>query len=106
MNPERERCFRPETLVERDDLRVRVMCLEGGESTRWHHHSQVADEMLGLSGDLQVELAGRERPVSLQPGERCTLPPGVVHRVRNAGSIAGCYLLVQGGGAYDFLVAD
>lgn len=97
--------FHAEILLETDSARVRVMTLAAGEGTAWHRHSLVTDEMVGLEGELVVELAGPDRRVPLTAGERCTVLSGQRHRVINPGATPGAYLLVQGGGAYDFIVS-
>jgi quercetin dioxygenase-like cupin family protein len=38
----------------------------------------------------------------LNPGESCRIEAGIVHRLTNGGDTLCRYLLVQGGGRYDF----
>jgi len=93
-----------EIVLQTAEVRVRVMVLAAGASTAWHRHSQVSDQMVCLEGRIRVELQGPEvELLPLQPGERCLVPVGRVHRVVNAGAEAARYLLVQGVGAYDFI---
>jgi quercetin dioxygenase-like cupin family protein len=91
-----------EVLAEAPDLRVVLLTLGPGEAVPWHWHTAVSDEIFCLEGTLEVEArVPRERHV-LAPGERCSVAPKRAHVVRNAGDGLCRYLIVQGGGAYDF----
>ena len=46
---------RDEVLLETDDVRVRILVLEAGETTAWHFHTEVTDKMLCLEGQIAVE---------------------------------------------------
>lgn len=95
---------REDILIQTAEVKVRVMELPPGEATTWHSHSEVTDHMVGLSGRILVSLRHPEETRELQPGERCQVAVGRVHRVAN-GSTAepASYLLIQGVGRYDFL---
>lgn len=95
-----------EVLIQTADVKVRVMQLPPGEATTWHHHSEVTDHMVGLSGRVLVRLRHPEETRELQPGQRCQVEVGRVHRVVNASGVEpASYLLVQGVGRYDYLPA-
>ena len=81
---------------------VREFVFAPGEATPWHRHGAMVDRCYGLTGTVTVEREG-ETPVSLAPGEACETPVGVRHRLVNAGAAEARALLVQWGGAYDFL---
>lgn len=91
----------PDTVLQTEDVRVRVMPLGQGEIVPWHTHSVVTDHMFCLSGRICVRAAEPEEEFVLGPGQRCTIRPGRPHRVENLGEAAE-YLLVQGVGRYDF----
>ena len=84
---------------------VRELTFAPGEATPWHRHSAMVDRRYGLAGVVTVESEDGP-PVSLGPGEVCETPAGVRHRLVNAGTAEARALLVQYGGAYDFLVDD
>lgn len=93
-----------ELLLQTTDVRVRVMTLQPGEATARHHHSVITDHMVGLQGEISVELSQPAEVVPLAPGQRCTVAPGRTHRVINGDpTAAASYLLVQGVGPYDFI---
>lgn len=93
-----------ETLLQSATARVRIMQLRPGEATPLHHHSEVTDNIFGLSGAIVIRLTSPDETVELHPGRRCEIPPGRKHEVRNVDPAqAATYLLVQGGGSYDFI---
>ena len=92
-----------ETLIQTENVRVRVMHLQPGEATPLHHHSEITDHMVGLTGTMQVKLNDPSEEHGLGPGERCQVEPDRVHQVRNINTDKpASYLLVQGVGRYDF----
>ncbi len=92
-----------ETLLQTDNVRVRVMELAPEAATTWHRHSAVTDHMVGLSGRLRVELADPAEICELPPGQMCRVGVGRLHRVVNTGGTDPArYLLIQGVGRYDY----
>jgi quercetin dioxygenase-like cupin family protein len=85
------------------DVLVRIMEMDKGSATDWHHHTQVADFFVCLSGAVQVETRGPEAKIRLLPGQHTQVTAGQVHRVVNVDKDSSEYLLVQGVGAYDFI---
>lgn len=80
------------------------MELQPNEATPLHHHSEVTDNIFGLTGAMTIQLINPDETVNLHSGTRCEILPGRRHMVSNisAGKNA-TYLLVQGVGHYDFL---
>jgi len=95
-----------ETLIDSSDARVRIMTLDGREDISWHSHSAVTDNIFCLEGRITVDLLDPPQTVNLFPGARCEVETGRPHRVMNPGSEPARYLLVQGGGRYDFIPQD
>lgn len=94
--------FNEEVILETGNVRVRILILDSGEATDWHFHSEVTDRMLCLEGRIAIECRGPQERVELSPGGRCNVSVHRVHRVVNLTDGAAKYLLVQGGGSYDF----
>lgn len=93
-----------ETIIQTEDVKVRVMNLPPGKSTAFHHHTEITDTMFGISGKVVVEMKNLDDEIILGPGDRCTVKPGRIHRVRNIlSNETSRYLLIQGVGKYDFL---
>lgn len=96
-----------ETLLQTESVKVRVMELPPGEGTAWHYHQEITDHMVGLSGQVQVNLRQSYESRILRPGERCRVEAGRVHQVVNPSSDQpASYLLIQGVGRYDFHKVD
>jgi len=93
-------------IAQTPELRVTEYVLPPGKIHRWHHHSEVTDRFYCLEGVISVELKTPADRLLLGPGETCTVTPGVVHRAGNATAEQSRYLLVQGIGRYDFVIAD
>jgi quercetin dioxygenase-like cupin family protein len=92
-----------EEIMRTADVRVRVMELEGGACTEWHHHSEVDDFFVCLAGSVLVETRYADDAFVLHPGERGEVKRHRVHRVVNLHADKSEYLLVQGVGGYDFI---
>jgi quercetin dioxygenase-like cupin family protein len=95
-----------EVILETENVRVRILVLEGGQATAWHFHAEVTDRMLCLEGRVAVESRAPEETMELSPGERCEVPVARIHRVVNLSPVTAKYLLVQGVGKYDFNVVN
>jgi mannose-6-phosphate isomerase-like protein (cupin superfamily) len=82
--------------------RVRVATLKPNQSTPWHFHSVVTDNVFCLEEGLEVAFCDPDETVRLRPGQRQDIPPGRVHRVVNTTRSPLRYLLIQATGTYDF----
>lgn len=91
-----------EVIVKTDDIRVRVMTLKPRELAEWHYHTQVADDIFCLDGNVIVRMQGPYEEIHLSPGQRAHVKPGRNHQLENLNDEATSYLLVQGIGRYDF----
>lgn len=91
-------------LIKTRDVSVRILVLAPGEIAPWHYHREITDHMFCLSGRLDIQFQSPGQTLSLQPGQRCEVSPGRVHRVVNSTDQEARYLLVQGVGVYDFNV--
>ena len=78
------------------------MILLVGGVTEWHYHTEVTDYVVCLTGVICIELKVPSTSTTLQPGERFSIEPHIVHRVVNIGEVQAEYLLLQGVGRYDF----
>ena len=90
------------TILETAEVKVRDMFLASGAEVPWHYHSEVADTMVCLQGQIQVELKNPQQRWLLNPGNSCEVVVGRLHRVIATSSDDARYLLVQGVGRYDF----
>jgi len=90
------------TLINANGVRVAEFQLSANATGAWHHHSHVSEHCYCLKGRIVVEIVGKPA-VNLEAGDRCEIPAGVSHRLRNAENQISGYLVVQGVGAYDFV---
>ena len=96
-----------EILIQTETVKVRIMHLLPGETTPLHRHSEVTDNIFGLSGTMVIHLQDPDETFNLHPGRRCEILPGRRHMVNNLSPDQGAtYLLIQGVGTYDFLTED
>jgi mannose-6-phosphate isomerase-like protein (cupin superfamily) len=93
------------TLIHTADARVAeyVMGPESGGVV--HYHSVVSEHCVCLRGNLQVKVGGGSVH-SLRPGDKLEIPAGVSHQIINPGKNSCQYLVVQSGGAYDFITVQ
>jgi quercetin dioxygenase-like cupin family protein len=82
-------------------LLVREFIFASGESTPWHHHSEVSDRTYVLAGAITLETETGRRV--LRAGDSHHLERGIRHRLLNEGEVDARMLLIQDGGRYDFL---
>lgn len=94
-----------EELIRTDDARVACIELEAGEVSPWHYHSGVTETVFGLRGAARLEVGVDGIIITLHPGQRHEVAPGVTHRLSNPGGTKSVYLLVQNG-HYDFVAVD
>ena len=91
-----------EWLARTDTVQVRINTLGPSESTPWHFHSTVTDDVFCLEDGLAVELRDPDTSERMRPGGRLQIAPRRVHRVVNGTPRPLRYLLVQATGPYDF----
>jgi quercetin dioxygenase-like cupin family protein len=90
-------------IIRTENVLVRIMELAAGASTGWHHHTDVNDYFVCLTGVVKVEAKTLDEEVILLPGQRAEIKAPRIHRVVNVNSDTSEYLLVQGVGTYDFI---
>ncbi|HEY7576094.1 MAG TPA: cupin domain-containing protein [Acetobacteraceae bacterium] len=96
----------PIPILQTADVRVVEYLLQARDVHPWHYHSEVSDTFYCLEGLIGIETREPPAEVVLRPGERSSVPAGVVHHVRNAGDGQSRYLLLQGIGTYDYNRVD
>jgi len=90
------------TIIHADNVRVAEFELAPNSEGEVHAHSSATEQCVCLQGQLQIIINSDSRH-SLSPGGKVVIPAGVEHQVINTGSEPGRYLVVQYGGAYDFI---
>ena len=68
------------------EVNVQVYTFAPGAVLPWHIHPDAHEVAYVLEGDFTFELAG-EKPMILKPGQADYLPPNIVHRGMNEGTV-------------------
>ncbi len=91
---------------EQDGTKVTHTILEPGEEVPWHIHTQVTDTFYAVAGPLTIETKTPEGVAELQAGDVFQTEVGQPHRVSNGADHRVQFLLIQGGGAFDFVPVE
>jgi len=89
-------------LVHNEDTRVAEFEIEPKTEGEAHYHTSVSEYCVCSRGQFQVKTSGSSAH-SFRPGERTKIQAGVTHQIINTGTVPCRYLVVQYGGAYDFV---
>ncbi len=90
------------TQIHTKDARVAEFEMQPESEGEVHYHSSVSEHCICLRGQIQIRVNG-DAAHSLKPGEKMEIQAGVGHQVINTASVPCQYLVVQFGGAYDFI---
>ena len=92
-----------EPIMSAAHAQARIFTLAPGENIPWHRHREVTDHYFVLRGSLTIKMRGPDNECELQVGERHQIIPGSPHFLSNQGVIDCQFLLLQGGGKYDWI---
>ena len=95
-----------EVVDERDGVKITRIILEPGEEVPWHHHTEVTDTFYPVVGPLTIETKAPDGAVEISSGDVFQTEVGQPHRVSNGSRHQVQFLLIQGGGAFDFVAMD
>jgi mannose-6-phosphate isomerase-like protein (cupin superfamily) len=84
---------------------ARIFTLGPRQTIPWHLHSEVADHYFVLRGDLTITTRDPDSKRELRVGEHHRITMGTAHLLSNPGAIDCKFLLLQGGGNYDWIEA-
>jgi len=91
-----------DTLVHTGNVRIAEFELAPDSKGEVHYHSSVTEQCVCLQGRLLIRL-NDDPGYSLSPGGKHVIPAGVEHQLVNTASEPCRYLVIQYGGAYDFV---
>src|SRR5690606_23706057 len=89
--------------VDYPGLRITELQIASGQSTPWHHHTEVQDTIYVVQGRVEILLNDPEESVILNVDDSYAIKAGRRHLVRNIASTSTTYLVIQGRGKIDFL---
>lgn len=93
-------------LVETPDCCITEYKVSPGQQSPWHSHTATSDLFYVLKGRLDIWLAEPTEVVELHAGQSYQVACGRVHKFTAAQMGGAHYLLIQGVGKPDFMVAD
>ena len=93
----------PEILFKNEVALARLMSLAPNEIGQRHYHSCVVETVVCTAGRMAFYAEGQQ-PIELSPGQQVVVSSPIPHHVANLGHEVAHYILLQAGGAYDFLV--
>jgi mannose-6-phosphate isomerase-like protein (cupin superfamily) len=88
---------------ERPGFRITEVQISPTQQVPWHYHNNVQDTFYVIEGRLRIFLREPKEEVRLGPGETYSVRPRRHHLVTNAGDCSTTFLILQGGGEYDFV---
>ncbi len=91
------------TLVRSPDTRVAEFEMDPGAAGEVHLHTAATECCICLCGRVQIK-TGSGTVHALSAGDKVGIAAGESHQVINPGATPSRYLVVQYGGAYDFVV--
>jgi quercetin dioxygenase-like cupin family protein len=92
----------PELLLKSEMVLVRLMTLPVNEIGQRHYYSHLFETIICTEGKMAL-CAGEREPVALSFGQQASVPSPQPHHVQNLSPGVARYILIQTGGAYDFL---
>ncbi|MGE3298708.1 MAG: cupin domain-containing protein [Porticoccaceae bacterium] len=93
---------KPEILFQSEAVLVRLMTLAPNEIGQRHYHTCLFETVICTEGMIALHVDERQ-PAALSEGEQASVSPPQAHHLQNLGREEARYILVQAGGAYDFL---
>lgn len=93
---------RPTALIDSADTRVVEFCMGPSSKGDRHYHTSVKEYCACLEGRLLIEHDEKSQTL-LNPGQRMEIAPGVIHRASNPEEALCRFIVIQGGGNYDFV---
>jgi mannose-6-phosphate isomerase-like protein (cupin superfamily) len=90
------------TLVHTKDVRVAELEMAPNSACEAHTHTSATEQCVCLHGQLIITIEGGFEQ-HLSPGEKIEIPAGAEHQIINPGLDPSRYMVIQYGGAYDFV---
>lgn len=86
----------------RPGFRITEMQIGPTQEVPWHYHNLAQDTIYLVSGAIRIELREPISEVLLSPGQTFSIAPKRPHRVTNVGDGSANFIVLQGGGEFDF----
>ena len=89
--------------AERPGFRISELQISPTQKVPWHYHNNVQDTFYVLVGRIRIFLREPDAEIALGPGEVFAVAAGRPHFVGNDADASATFLILQGGGEYDYV---
>ncbi|MDQ3472933.1 MAG: cupin domain-containing protein [Acidobacteriota bacterium] len=89
--------------AERPGFRISELQISATQTVPWHFHNNVQDTFYVVAGRIRIFLSDPAEDFALGPGEVVAVAAGRPHFVKNMGEDSATFLILQGGGEYDYV---
>lgn len=89
--------------AERPGFRISELQISPTQKVPWHYHNNVQDTFYVIAGRIRVFLRDPDEETVLGPGEVFSVSAPRPHLVKNEGATSATFLVLQGGGEYDYV---
>jgi quercetin dioxygenase-like cupin family protein len=92
--------------AERPGFRISELQISPTQTVPWHYHNNVQDTFYVIAGRIRIFLREPVENLTLSSGEVFSVAAGRPHFVKNDGDTSATFLILQGGGEYDYVAID
>lgn len=89
--------------AERPGFRISELQISPTQKVPWHYHNKVQDTFYVIAGRIRIFLRDPDEEIALGPGEVFAVRAPRPHLVNNDGPSSATFLVLQGGGEYDYV---
>jgi len=89
--------------AERPGFRISELQISPAQQVPWHSHTNIQDTFYVIAGYILLSLREPEEQVRLGPGATFSVPARRPHSVANDSQSSATFLVLQGGGEYDYI---
>ena len=89
--------------AERPGFRISELQISPTQKVPWHYHNNVQDTFYVIAGRIRIFLRDPDEEIGLGPGEVLSVKAPRPHFVKNDGTSSATFLVLQGGGEYDYV---
>ena len=91
---------------ERPGFRISELQISAKQKVPWHFHNNTQDTFYVIAGRIRIFLRDPVENLTLSSGEVFSVAAGRPHFVKNDGESSATFLILQGGGEYDYVALD
>ncbi len=89
--------------AERPGFRISELQISPTQKVPWHFHNHVQDTFYVIAGRIRIFVQDPDEEIVLEPGQTFAVSAPRPHFVKNDGNTSATFLVLQGGGEYDYV---